>query len=422
MSSGNVTHSGPPERRLEKPLIALDAALDGEALIKAVFRLLKRAVPCDFVIGCVRFVPEEGGEVTCRVIDSRGRKYAPDVLHNVWLPNHPGVPILKANPGIKFITSRDSLPPEEILRQTRYYREVMQVAGFRHAVAMFFWDDPPQVPEASFGPHRAEGRPDFDEAELALLDRLYGRIDAALRRVRAIENERAIRQQLHAVLRGMERAVCLLDWELNVTESNPAAREIAARWNAQNPLLKPPLFALPPLLRDACAQLKERWLESVRRDPAPRMPDRLVISHPQARWLQATIAMQLHRATPLGKPGFVIKLQAGEMSPTNGCNGHDLAGLSQRERRLVRLVCDGKSNKEIADVTGRAVGSVKNSLHRIFRQLGVQSRSALIVSAAGEGSSGAKRATRAHPRSPDLLRAAVAAPLSRDHIPVLHGA
>ena len=41
---------------LEKPLVALQSAISGDALIKAVFALLKRAVPCDFVNVCLRIV------------------------------------------------------------------------------------------------------------------------------------------------------------------------------------------------------------------------------------------------------------------------------------------------------------------------------------------------------------------------------
>jgi hypothetical protein len=37
------------DRRLDKPLLDLQAAMDGDALIKAIFRVLKGAVQCDFV-------------------------------------------------------------------------------------------------------------------------------------------------------------------------------------------------------------------------------------------------------------------------------------------------------------------------------------------------------------------------------------
>jgi len=41
---------------------------------------------------------------------------------------------------------------------------------------------------------------------------------------------------------------------------------------------------------------------------------------------------------------------------------------------VTRLVCDGRSNQEIADDTGLSLAMVKKHLHVIFRKLEVTSR------------------------------------------------
>jgi len=46
---------------------------------------------------------------------------------------------------------------------------------------------------------------------------------------------------------------------------------------------------------------------------------------------------------------------------------------------VTRLVCDGRSNQEIADDTGLSLAMVKKHLHVIFRKLEVSSRSRLIA-------------------------------------------
>jgi DNA-binding NarL/FixJ family response regulator len=46
---------------------------------------------------------------------------------------------------------------------------------------------------------------------------------------------------------------------------------------------------------------------------------------------------------------------------------------------MVKLVCEGKSNQEIAAHTCKALGSVKNMLHVIFKKLHVHSRSNVIA-------------------------------------------
>ena len=53
--------------------------------------------------------------------------------------------------------------------------------------------------------------------------------------------------------------------------------------------------------------------------------------------------------------------------------------LSERECKIVRLVCEGHSNQEIATDTCKALGSVKNMLHVIFKKLRVHNRANIIA-------------------------------------------
>jgi DNA-binding NarL/FixJ family response regulator len=56
-----------------------------------------------------------------------------------------------------------------------------------------------------------------------------------------------------------------------------------------------------------------------------------------------------------------------------------LARLTKREQDLARLVCDGRSNQEIADESGLSLETVKKHLHSIFCKLEVPSRSRLMA-------------------------------------------
>src|SRR3954466_13969080 len=221
---------GVPSVPLAKPLIALQAAITGDALIKAIITLLQRATHCDFVAVFLRIEPHVDGVVPYRMIDSRGRDFGPEMADGVFFRDHPSMPKLMANPGIKFITTRETLPPDPVLHAMPFYRDVMQVIGFRHSIAIYFWSDPPQIPEAVFSPCRIEGQPDFTDEDIAVLDGLYPHIDAALRRVRAIAEERAVRAEMHGLV-DRTRPACVLNWDLTVAEENRAAREMCARWN-----------------------------------------------------------------------------------------------------------------------------------------------------------------------------------------------
>jgi DNA-binding NarL/FixJ family response regulator len=53
--------------------------------------------------------------------------------------------------------------------------------------------------------------------------------------------------------------------------------------------------------------------------------------------------------------------------------------LSLREKQLVELVQQAKSNKEIAYEMSLTVGSVKEYMHRVFKKLGVRNRTELAM-------------------------------------------
>jgi LuxR family maltose regulon positive regulatory protein len=57
--------------------------------------------------------------------------------------------------------------------------------------------------------------------------------------------------------------------------------------------------------------------------------------------------------------------------------------LSERELEVLRLVADGLTNREIADVLILALGTVKAHVHNIYGKLGVQSRTQAIARARG---------------------------------------
>ncbi len=380
MSNGRRESLSILDRRLEKPLLALEAALDGNKFIKAVFRLTKSAVACDFVNLCLRIVRQEAGNTSYRMIDSRGREFGPEFLDS-FFSDHPGMPTVMANPGIRFINTREILPPDEVLKTTRFYREGMQVLGFRHAIGMFFWSDPPQAPEAVFSLHRIEGNPDFTDEEVALLDRLYPHIQTAFDRVNRIEKERAVREEMRSFVRRTARATCVLDWELAVAGASRAARENCARWNngRDNSRLKPPPFRLPDSLREACADLKTHWISSQREEPVAGSVQRRHVQHPLRPTLQATVSMHLFHLDPFAKPGFLIEFAADMSSSPVLSRLRQDPQLTPGESALVELVRRGLSNQEIAQHTGKALGTVKNLLHALFKKAGVRSRSALTA-------------------------------------------
>ena len=62
-----------------------------------------------------------------------------------------------------------------------------------------------------------------------------------------------------------------------------------------------------------------------------------------------------------------------------------LVTLSDRQKQIVALVCEGLSNKTIAHKLNVAEGTIKSHLHTIYEKLGVQSRYALATALSNRG-------------------------------------
>jgi DNA-binding NarL/FixJ family response regulator len=56
---------------------------------------------------------------------------------------------------------------------------------------------------------------------------------------------------------------------------------------------------------------------------------------------------------------------------------HPIRALSERERQIAFLVCDGFSNKQLGVHLNITEGTIKAHLHNIYRKLGVRNRAAL---------------------------------------------
>ena len=103
-------------------------------------------------------------------------------------------------------------------------------------------------------------------------------------------------------------------------------------------------------------------------------------------------------ARRLGAAGVVVKTApivelvaairaAASGAPTFSCSidFSRAARLSRRERDVVQLVADGRSNDEIGAALGITTKTVEGHLRRLFERLGAQSRTELATRAVREG-------------------------------------
>jgi two-component system response regulator FixJ len=86
---------------------------------------------------------------------------------------------------------------------------------------------------------------------------------------------------------------------------------------------------------------------------------------------------------PLDKKSFVQKVKS--LLPENGNGKHLGEPLTQTEQKVLRLVLDGKSNKEIANLLNRSKRTVEVHRARVMRKLGADSLIDLVKRAAATG-------------------------------------
>jgi DNA-binding NarL/FixJ family response regulator len=84
------------------------------------------------------------------------------------------------------------------------------------------------------------------------------------------------------------------------------------------------------------------------------------------------------------RPHFLVEFESFQARAATGyqissASLSHLVRLTSREQNLARLVCEGRSNQEIADESGLSLETVKRHLHSIFCRLQVPSRSRLMA-------------------------------------------
>lgn len=89
-------------------------------------------------------------------------------------------------------------------------------------------------------------------------------------------------------------------------------------------------------------------------------------------------------ALGLGSPDWASRSPGGAPALTSDPDRIRRA-LTEREKQILRLVCDGLSNAEIAIKLGISPETVKSELKRIFRKIEVKNRTQAAVLLVREG-------------------------------------
>jgi DNA-binding CsgD family transcriptional regulator len=118
--------------------------------------------------------------------------------------------------------------------------------------------------------------------------------------------------------------------------------------------------------------------------PLSRPNDLAHVEHSPGSGVSARVTVLNTPESPLAKPRFLVVLDARAPASARPVDlsaerMKHLRDLTQREREIALLVCEGQSNAEIAQVLSKSVLTIKTQLNSVFRKLGVKSRARLMA-------------------------------------------
>lgn len=255
-----------------------------------------------------------------------------------------------------------------------FKREFMDSAGWVHALAILFWDADGAF-LGHFGVLRDGDQGDFSDSEVERWQTLQPQLNAAVRRLFALEKHSAARLSLERSLRSMPMPVALIGWDLSVMYSNHSGREALHLWlrGEEARLLQPDGEVAPDLLA-ACEALKSERQEAGRALPElARLIDHAALPG---------MAAKIHAIEPVQgramQPSFLIEFRVPEAENVEVTRAvASLSRLSRAEQEVARLAAAGNENSEIAARLGISHHTVRAHLRNIFEKLGIKSRSRL---------------------------------------------
>ncbi len=380
-------------RRLHEPLLALHAALETEALWKAVQALLRAAAPAHRI---TLFLGHLGmGEARVVLTDPPIQRAAE------WYAErgkaNPFTPFIEQHRGKKFYRFEEVLPPRREWLRSEFYRRFAHAEGWDRGLSMLYWAK--REVTAMFSLYRAPEEPDFSGEEEAALHWLYPYIGTAIARVQRLHNERLARRSLEEFNKHLPVGLVLVGWGLKAEFANHEGQRLCLLWNhgalAARALNPRDAFVVPSPILQACAELKTAVLARNPKTLTLLPGDVANVRNSLQPALRAQVSVHNNPASALARPRFLVVLDtrpaakpphdAGETALGNAGpdGGRDRFGvlreLTPREREIALLVCEGCNNAEIAQRLSKSVLTIKTQLNSVFRKLGVNSRTRLMA-------------------------------------------
>lgn len=260
---------------------------------------------------------------------------------------------------------------DEELAATPFFLKIMEPEGWWYAAGFLLWENGAFT--GHIGMNRTREQGPYLPHERKILEDLHPHVAAAVRRVAAIDSERAKRAALEEVLKQLPDGMVILDWELREVFRNRAADESCRRWNDGHGKLG---ATLPEAVTQAAGVLLAGSEGLLRQPPAGKVGAPVTeLIHQEIEGLQARIRLLHPREKQAIKPHCLVEFSRVMDRP--GYKPTASFSLSPAERRVAELVAQGKSNQDVAAELHLSIHTVRAHLREIFAKLGIRHRSGL---------------------------------------------
>ena len=358
---------------LEKTLLSLHAAMNIGSFWKAIQQLLAAAIP-NRLIGLM-LQPNP-------ILPMIARWTSP--MPDGFFTAEPLKSYIAAQTRHRFVRISDLFLNRSSLMKSAFYRRYMAPQKCAHGVCLLFWKDQRLICVIAIMRTATQG--DLSPAEMKLLQHLYQQFLTALCRLRSLEREHSLRMDLEEFLSRLPMPTILLRWNLKPIYQNRAARDFCAVWEKgpEEAQVTKATSPIPSEILERCRRLKQQWAHAQR--PVARQTGfkEERVHHPRSPHLRATLQLKQLNSCGVARPHFLIEcedLRSAAASPPGPPRSRlpHLVRLTRREQEVARLVCEGRSNQEIADDACLSLPMVKKHVHAIFRKLEVTSRGRLMT-------------------------------------------
>lgn len=184
---------------------------------------------------------------------------------------------------------------------------------------------------------------------------------------------RTINLAFELLCNALPSGAIVLDPRGRVIFANREATSVLAQWRSEPPATKE--ISIPQEILTACGQLQNGSGPTTAR---PLFGGRRYVRHPLLPHLGAVVALE-RSARDRRVAAFCVFLHDRLKDSLIGGRRDQLTMLTPAERRVAKLVAEGRRNSEIARFLGKSVTTVKSQLAAVFGKLHVSSRTQLVA-------------------------------------------